>query len=154
MKKVRPFERKRKLFEEALSIEGETILEAWHRHCRETMIQESLEAEVADFFGRKWYEHGQKDGFKKEHRNGYYPKQVKTVGGVLSLDVPRVRNTREPFVSKILRCVAYLSGKLEQLAMELYVRGLSTRDIEAALVDQEGNALLSRSAVSRLNEGL
>jgi len=42
MKKVRPSERKRKLFEEALHVEGETILEVWHRHCRETMIQAAI----------------------------------------------------------------------------------------------------------------
>ena len=154
MKKVQPSEQKRKLFEEALKKEGQTILETWHQHCQETMIQESLEAEVSEFLGRKWYEHGFQNNSHKGYRNGYYPKQVKTVGSVLSLDIPRVRKTREPFVSKILRCIGHLSGKLEQLAMELYVRGLSTRDIEAALVDQDGNALLSRSAVSRLNERL
>jgi transposase-like protein len=154
MKKVRPSERKRKLFEQSLQDDGKTIVEAWHQQCQETIIQETLEAEIADFLGRKWYEHQPGENPVTGYRNGYYPKQVKTTGGLLSVQVPRVRKTREPFVSKVLRFLGQLTGKLEDLAQELYIRGLSTRDIEEALVDTKGNALLSRSAVSRLNDRL
>jgi putative transposase len=154
MKKVRPSERKRKLFEEALQNDGKVIIEGWHQHCQEIIIQETLEAEIADFLGRKWYEHRPAESQVGGYRNGYYPKRIKSTGGALAVNVPRVRNTREPFVSKILHFLGHLTGKLEDLAQELYIRGLSTRDIEEALVDKEGNALLSRSAVSRLNDRL
>jgi len=43
---------------------------------------------------------------------------------------------------------------LEELAVEMYARGLSTRDIEAALRGEDGHSLLSRSAVSEVTEVL
>ena len=38
--------------------------------------------------------------------------------------------------------------------MEMYARGLSTRDIEALFADEAGNSLLSRTAVSEITERL
>lgn len=46
------------------------------------------------------------------------------------------------------------SGALEDLAVELYARGLSTRDIEDAFTDDAGRRLLSRAAVSEITERL
>ena len=44
--------------------------------------------------------------------------------------------------------------ELERLAVELYARGLSTRDIEDAFTDETGRRLLSRAAVSEITEKL
>ena len=44
--------------------------------------------------------------------------------------------------------------ELERLAVELYARGLSTRDIEDAFTDETGRRLLSRAAVSEITERL
>ena len=43
---------------------------------------------------------------------------------------------------------------MERLAVEMYARGLSTRDIEDALEGATGNRLLSRVAVSQITEVL
>ena len=40
------------------------------------------------------------------------------------------------------------------MAIEMYARGLSVRDIEAAFTDTSGNSLLSKSAVSQITERL
>src|SRR5690625_2889032 len=40
------------------------------------------------------------------------------------------------------------------MANDMYVRGLSTRDIEQTLVDGQGDPVLSRSVTSRLTEEL
>ena len=40
------------------------------------------------------------------------------------------------------------------MAVELYARGLSTRDIEEAFTDEKGRRLLSRAAVSEITERL
>jgi transposase-like protein len=40
------------------------------------------------------------------------------------------------------------------MAIEMYARGLSTRDIEAVLKDDEGQLLLSKSSVSEVTEAL
>src|SRR5262249_37272649 len=44
------------------------------------------------------------------------------------------------------------SAELEALAVEMYARGLSTRDIEALFANEAGNSLLSRTAVSEITE--
>jgi putative transposase len=47
------------------------------------------------------------------------------------------------------------TSELERLAVEMYARGLSTRDIEAAFRDRDtGKLLLSRTAVSEVTERL
>src|SRR5262249_57347870 len=46
------------------------------------------------------------------------------------------------------------TAELEQLAVEMYARGLSTRDIEAAFRDATGASVLSRTAVSQVTERL
>jgi transposase-like protein len=53
--------------------------------------------------------------------------------------------------------MAFLRGNsdvLERLAVEIYARGLSTRDIEDALEEATGDRLLSRTAVSHITEVL
>jgi transposase-like protein len=44
--------------------------------------------------------------------------------------------------------------ELEALAVEMYARGLSTRDIEAVFAGADGRSLLSRTAVSEITERL
>jgi len=46
------------------------------------------------------------------------------------------------------------TAELERLAIEMFARGLSTRDIEAAFRDETGASLLSRTAVSQVTERL
>jgi putative transposase len=43
---------------------------------------------------------------------------------------------------------------VEALAIEMYARGLSTRDIEALFADEDGRSLLSRTAVTEISERL
>ena len=50
--------------------------------------------------------------------------------------------------------VPAVTQALEDLAVELYARGLSTRDIEDAFTDESGRRLLSRAAVSEITERL
>jgi putative transposase len=57
-----------------------------------------------------------------------------------------------PFVSAIRENLT--TKALEDLAVELYARGLSTRDIEDAFTDESGRRRLSRAAVSEITERL
>ena len=59
-----------------------------------------------------------------------------------------MRDTAEPFVSAVRENLAGRTEALEDLAVELFARGLSTRDIEAAFTDAEGQRLVSRAAGS------
>ena len=72
----------------------------------------------------------------------------------MDYSAPQVRETPKPFSSAIRKALAGRTEALEELAVELYARGLSTRDIEDAFTDESGRRLLSRSAVSEVTERL
>ena len=65
-----------------------------------------------------------------------------------------MRETPEPFVSGVRAALSGRPQALEDLAVELYARGLSTRAIEDAFTDETGRRLLSRAAVSEITEKL
>lgn len=121
------------------------------RHGMQRLVQEHLEAEQAEHLGRARYEHSERP---TGYRNGYYRKTLKTTAGRIPIEVPRVRDCAEPFESGLLARMDALEERVAEMALEMYVRGLSTRDIEETLVDENGDPLLSRSSVSRLSEVL
>ena len=115
------------------------------------IVQEILENEVQDFTGRDYYKHVEKSN---GHRNGYEPVTLKTAEGRLEIQRPQVRGSEVPFESKTWPHIKKHTEQLEHNAVEMYVRGCSTRDIEDLLKDEQGRILLSKSGVSRLNETL
>lgn len=151
-KKLRPSEQKSKALAEVMEQEGKLSLEGFHQLGQEKLYQEALEAEVDEFLGRSWHKRRGED--QQGYRNGYYPRTIATPGMRLKVSVPRVRNVREPYGSRLLKGCIRLAEKVKQMALEMYVRGLSTRDIEEAFVDQSGAPMLGRSAISRLSERL
>jgi len=116
------------------------------------IVEEALEAEVAEAVGRGYYENGAGPG--AGYRNGYRRRRLRTAEGAIEYGVPQVADRAEPFVSRVRAGLAGRTAELEQLAVEMYARGLSTRDIEAAFRDASGASLLSRSAVSQVTERL
>ena len=114
------------------------------------VLQELMEQEVTEFLGRDHYQRG---GEKKQgYRNGYEPVRIKTAEGKIEVYHPQVRDADSPFHSKLAAFFKGNSEILEKLAVEMYARGLSTRDIEDALTEATGDALLSRTAVSNVTE--
>jgi putative transposase len=113
------------------------------------MLQKAVEPEVTEFLGRDHYQR-RGDGALQGYRNGYEHKQVQTAEGPLHLKMPQVRDTIEAFDSVWLRTLVRRSDKLTALIPQLYVKGLSTRDIEAALSDALEVEGVSKSAVSTL----
>ena len=116
------------------------------------IVEEALEGEVSDVLGRERYERG--EGEKAGYRNGYRPGKMKTAEGAVDYSAPQVRDTPEPFVSSVRAALSGRTRELERLAVELYARGLSTRDIEDTFTDETGRRLLSRAAVSEITEKL
>jgi putative transposase len=111
------------------------------------MLQRALEQEVTGFLGRGHYQRSP-DGPVRGYRSGYEPKRVQSAEGTLVLEVPQVRDTLEEFESLWLRALLRRSEKLTALIPQLYVKGLSTRDIEAALEQTLAVDGISRSSVS------
>ena len=112
------------------------------------IVEEALEGEVSDALGRGRYARG--EGDKTGYRNGYRTGKVKTAESA----APQVRETPAPFVSSVRSALSGRTRELERLAVEVYVRGLSTRDIEDAFTNESGRRLLSRAAVSEVTERL
>jgi putative transposase len=107
------------------------------------IIEEVLEAEARDKLGRERYERA--EGEPSGYRNGYRTGRLKTAEGSVRFSAPQLRDTAEPFVSAVRENLAGRTEALEDLAVELFARGLSTRDIEAAFTRR----LVSRAAVGR-----
>jgi transposase-like protein len=105
------------------------------------IVEEALEAEVSEALGRDYYENGAEPG--RGYRNGYRRGRLRTAEGPIEYGMPQVADR-----------LAGRTAELEQLAVEMYARGLSTRDIEAAFRDATGASLLSRTAVSQVTERL
>lgn len=116
------------------------------------IVEEALEAEVSEALGRGYYENGGEPG--RGYRNGYRRGRLRTAEGAIEYGVPQVADRAEPFVSRVRGGLAGRTAELEQLAVEMYARGLSTRDIEAAFRDASGTTVLSRTAVSQVTERL
>ena len=116
------------------------------------IIEEALEGEARDALGRHYYARGAAPG--AGYRNGYRTGRVKSAEGAIEYSTPQIADRREPFRSRIREVVRGRTEELEALAVEMYARGLSTRDIEAVFADGDGRSLLSRTAVSEITERL
>ncbi|MBD3773134.1 MAG: IS256 family transposase [Rhodobacteraceae bacterium] len=116
------------------------------------IIEEALEGEAEDALGRGYYARGAApDG---GYRNGYRTGRLKSAEGAIAYSAPQIADREEPFRSRIRAQLGKRTAELETLAVEMYARGLSTRDIEAVFADETGQSLLSRTAVSAVTERL
>ncbi len=124
------------------------------------ILQQAAEHEVDEYLGRGWYERKGNDNEDSEYsefkgyRNGYTPKSIQSPLGRIGLQRPRVRDDQGEFESQLFTRLDAIDARLLHLATEMYVRGLSTRDIEQTLVDSQGKPILSRSVTSQLTDEL
>jgi transposase-like protein len=128
-----------------------TVLEEVGRLTVRLMMQTAIEAEVDAFLGRERYERkGEAD--RSGYRNGHQsPVALKTTMGPVSLARPKLRETDQRFCSQLFGTGVTRTSALEALVLSAWVRGLSDRNIEAALAEVLGaEAALSRSTVSRI----
>jgi len=112
-------------------------------------LQEAIEQEVTEFLGRDHYQRGARR--REGWRNGYQAKTWPSAEGPVEVKLPQLRQTDEPFRSQLAQGLATTPGALERLVVGMYVRGLSTRDIEDLFCEVTGGQLVSRSAVSELS---
>jgi putative transposase len=152
-KRVLPTARLRAEIDELFGSERElaSILEEVARLSVRLMMQTAIEAEVEDFLGRARYQR-RDDETPSGSRNGFQPPMaVKTTMGPVELRRPKLRGTDEAFCSRLFGVGVTRTNALESLVISGWVRGLSDRDIEAALAEVLGaEAALSKSTVSRI----
>jgi putative transposase len=118
------------------------------------MINRSLEAELTAHIGHEAHvKTGGKTGLaaRKNSRNGSSQKTVQGSFGTLDITTPRDREgSFEPQL--IAKRQTRLMG-MEDKIIALYARGLTTRDIESALVDLYG-ITLSHDVISQVTDAV
>jgi transposase-like protein len=156
--RVSPTERIRAEIDELFGSEGDLgeALEEVARLGARLLLQSALEAEVTEFLGRNRYERRQRAREARAgSRNGYGELTVKTTVGPVTLQRPKLRGTTEAFASRLVGKGVTKTNALESLVIAGFVRGLSTRDVEAALAEALGpDAKVSKSTVSRICEAI
>src|SRR5262249_59487023 len=88
------------------------------------------------------------------YRNGYENGTLKTGEGIVQGKVPQIRGQAEPYRSQLWSQGSRTSEVLKKLIVEMYVGGMSQRDIEQGLEKAVGHFLLSQSPVSEIAESL
>lgn len=116
-------------------------------------IQDILEEEVRELLQRDKSERIKKGiDIPKGYRNGYgKSRRFALMNGTITIRRPRLRDTEERFISKVLPLFKRKSKELGDVLPELYLHGLAKGDFELALRGLLGEgAPLSASSIQRL----
>lgn len=158
MKRIPPSVRMKEEVQQLLggeAIEGapaEVPMRGFVRSLARYILQLSIEEEATAFLGREHYRRGGRR--RVGWRNGYEPKGVQSEAGLLEVEVPQLRATEERFHPKLIERLGSRSVDLEGLVRGMYVRGLSTQDVEDLYGESFGKSRLSKSTVSRITQQL
>jgi putative transposase len=152
--RLSPVERIRAQIDELFASEQDLaqVLEQVARLSVRLVMQAAVEAEVSEFLGRERYARGDRE--RVGYRNGHTELTVRPplTGGAGAALATR----HHPAVtSRLLGKGVSRTNALEALVVSGFVRGLSVRDVEAALAEALGpEAALSKSTVSRVCEAI
>jgi putative transposase len=122
------------------------------------IIQRAVEDEFDRWLGRARYERRPERqrglrNYDSGLRNGFRPRHLQTAEGELRIEIPQVRETAVPFVSKLFpkwHCKRLLrTDPLKALVIGGFVRGLSMRDVES-LCEEAGLGKTSKSTVATI----
>ncbi len=105
----------------------------------------AMRMEREQFLGAGHYE---RSGDRNGYANGTKPKMIDTPAGTLNLDVPKTAGTDEPFYPQALERGRRSCRAVMLAVAEMYVKGVSTRDVENVML-QFGIKSMSSSQVSR-----
>ncbi len=152
MKRIAPSERMEKEIFEGIRCSEDPLGEAARRGAQ-LIIQKALEMEVSEFLGRDRYERIDAGSYKGS-RNGYEARKIHMAEGTLDVQAPQIRDNLEPFESIWLRTIGKRSKRLLELVPILYVKGMSQRDIEDALVEALGVEQMGRTVVNDVCKSL
>src|SRR3989454_7570801 len=150
MASIAPSERLRRELDEIIDGARDEAdpIEAIGRLGARLILQQALEEELTEFLGRGRYE---RRGEPVSYRNGYEWVTVKTTSGPLPLERPRLRNASAlGFASEVVGKGVARTHALEALVIVSFLRGLSVRDVEAALEEAFERPVVSKSTVSRI----
>jgi len=112
-------------------------------------LEKTISREFSQFIGALDYERSQK---RKDVRNGYRSRDFGTIYGLIEdIQIPRAR--KSSFTTWILPRFQRRSGRIGRLISQIFLRGLSTRDIKKISKHIYGQSY-SPGLVSRFNKDL
>lgn len=127
--------------------EGRHGVEELLSRMTKAVLERAMETELTEHLG---YESGDPAGHGTGNsRNGKTTKSVQTLQGPVQITVPRDRNGS--FEPVIVPKRARRLGKVEDMILSLYARGMSTRDIGSHL-DEIYGARVSAATISRVTD--
>jgi putative transposase len=133
-------------------IDPEQFWEELGRRVREGIritLEKTVQHEFKQFIGALEYERSAR---RTDHRNGYRSRDFGTIYGVIEdIRIPRAR--RSSFTTWILPRFKRRSGRIGRLISQIFLRGLSTRDIKKISRHIYGENY-SPSLVSQFNKEL
>ncbi len=112
------------------------------------VMQQLLDAEMEEHLGRIKYERCSEEN-SKNYRNATSNKTVRSSYGDVELDIPRHRNSDFNPIS--VKKYKKDCNKFNQKIIELYARGMFTRDIQSEIEELYGIEL-SPSAISHITD--
>jgi len=110
-------------------------------------IQGMLESELEEDLG--YEKHGKTEEPKTNYRNGHKPKTLKSTMGEIEIDVPQDRNSE--FEPKIVPKHKTNISEIEQKVINMYARGLTTREISEQIEEIYGFEV-SAELVSKITD--
>ena len=132
----------------------ESPLEELLRQGAQQLIAQAVEAELASLL--ELYQDEKAEGLQRIVRNGYQPeRKIQTGIGNIPVKIPKVRDRKQggvKFNSALIPPYLKKTKNIEELIPWLYLRGISTGDMQPALAPIFGNDAsgLSPATVSRL----
>ena len=131
------------------------VLTEYLREQSRELLRVALEAEITEFM-QEYKNESLADGRQAVVRNGYHPERVVQTGlGGIRVQVPKSRDRsgeQNNFQSLLLPPYLRRSRQLDELIPWLYLKGVSTGEMQSALESLVGPGAknLSASVVSRL----
>ena len=113
------------------------------------LVEGVLEEEMVAHLQATWYQRGPE---RLGYRNGYYGRSLVTRWGLIDeLRIPRDREGA--FHSQVLERYQRVQGQVEEIVREMFLRGVSTRQVEEVLEPLLGTGI-SAQTVSRITRSL
>lgn len=127
--------------------QGQSGIEELLAQMTKAVLERALETEISDHLG---YESGDPAGIGTGNsRNGKTTKTVETLQGPLEITVPRDRNGS--FEPALVPKRSKRLGKVEDMILSLYARGMTTRDISAHM-DEIYGTKVSATTISNVTD--
>lgn len=112
----------------------------------QNLMDDLLENEISEYFADAV------NATEGNFRNGYYSRTINTPYGSIALKMPRDRLNR--FKTKLLQPYQRTTGNIVNIIQELYVRGMTEREIVDQLSDEFGISLSRETIRKSVNKVL